>query len=649
MAKRRPAKGAKPAKKGLDHALSEEAVHQGPPDVEALFAKAVIALHKGRSEFAEPILHQVLELDPDHADTLHILGIVAFRRGEVDESARLIRRAIDLQPDNPAFHGNFSAVLNEMGLWEQAEAACRSAIDLAPGYPDALNNLAIALTEMGRYEEAEDACDECIASRPDFAPVRITLGNLCRRQGRMEEAVAAYRESIALQNGNALAFGSLAAALRETGDLEEAEKAARRAVELAPHAAEAWVVLGTVLQAKGDGEGALGAFREAVHRNPGHAEARLDLAACLFRIGHLEESLQVYDQAGAISAAGARAQDGRGVVLLAAGRLEEARAVFRQALEMAPGLAETWYNLSSAGERLTEADAAAMRSLLDRTDLPRAGRIAVNFALGDFHDRRGDFEKAWSHYATGNALKRESRPFDADDHDLKVEAIAAAFPASAFAGWHKGEGDSELPVFVVGMPRSGSSLVEQIVASHPSVFGAGELNVIGRLDPEDAVDHLARLHALAPWAARVVDKTPNNFLHLGAIAKMFPGARIVHCVRDARDTALSCFQQNFAAGHAWTADLGDIARYQAAHDRLMAHWRQVLPLPLLEVIYEDLVADPEGQSRRLIDFLGLPWDESCLRFFEDRRPVLTASAAQVRRPVYTSSVGRWKNYGEFLG
>jgi tetratricopeptide (TPR) repeat protein len=639
MAKRGPAKGEKRARKDADN---------GPPDAEALFAKAVIALHKGRVEFAEPILRQILDLDPDHADTLHILGIVAFRRGEVDESARLIRRAIELQPDNPAFHGNFSAVLNEMGLWEQAEAACRRAVDLAPGYPDALNNLAIALTELGRYDEAEDACDECIASRPDFAPVRITLGNLCRRRGRLEEAVAAYREAIALQNGNALAFGSLAAALRETGDLEEAGKAARRAVELAPHAAEAWVVLGTVLQAREDGEGALESFREAVHRNPGHAEARLDLAACLFRLGRFDESLLAYDQAAGISVAGARAQNGKGVVLLAAGRLEEARAAFRRALEMAPGMAEAWYNLSSAGEGLTEADAAAMRTLLDGPGLSASGRIALRFALGDLHDRKGSYAEAWAHYAAGNALKREIRSFDAEAHDLKVDAIAAAFPASTFADWRKGEGDSELPVFVVGMPRSGTSLVEQIAASHPSVFGAGELDAIRRLEPQDAADHLARLHALAPWAARVVDKTPDNFLHLGAIARMFPGARVIHCVRDARDTAVSCFQQNFAAGHAWTTDLGDIARYQAAHDRLMAHWRQVLPLPLLEVVYEDLVASPEKQSRRMVDFLGLPWDDACLRFHENERPVLTASAAQVRRPIHASSVGRWRNYAGFL-
>ncbi|MEO5336271.1 MAG: tetratricopeptide repeat protein [Magnetospirillum sp. WYHS-4] len=617
------------------------------PDVEALFAKAVIALHKGKVDYAEPVLAQVLELNPDHADSLHVMGFIAFRRGEVDESARLIGRAVALQPDNPAFLGNYGAVLNEMGLWDQAESACRKAVDLAPGYPDGLNNLAIALTEQGRLDEAEDVCAEAIESRPDFAPARISLGNLYRRQGRREEAVAAYEEAVHLRPGDALALGSLGAALRELGRLEEAESACRRAVELAPHAAEALVVLGTVLLAKGDGDEALAVFQQAVHLNPGHAEARLDLAAALYRLGRVDEAIAAYREAGAISAAAARASDGMGVALLAAGRLAEARYAFREALDLDPNLAGTWYNLASAGEPLTEADAGAMAALLGKADLAPAGRAALHFALGDLRDREGKPGEAFAHWRSGNDLRR--RDFDADDFDARIEAIMAAFPAASFAAWKKGEGDSERPVFVVGMPRSGTSLVEQILASHPEIFGAGELDAIGSLEPGDAAAYLRRLQAMAPWAARVVDKTPANFLHLGAIARMFPGARVIHCLRDPRDVLLSCYQQNFAVGHAWTTSLEGIARYQAAHDRLMHHWRRALPLPLLEVSYEALVADPEAWSRRLIDFLGLSWHEACLRFFETKRPVLTASAAQVRRPVYASSVGRWKVYADLLG
>lgn len=635
----------KPPRKNLDGEYASARKRAAPPNVEALFAKAVIGLHQGKEAFAVPIFEQILSIAPDHPDTLHMMGFLAFRHGRVDESAELIGRAIALQPDNPAFQGNFGAVMNEMGLWEQAEAACRKAIDLAPGYPDALNNLAISLSEQGRLEEAGEACAEAIESRPDFPPIRITLGNLRRRQGRLEEAVEAYREAVSLAPGNALAQGSLGAALREVGRLEEAEAACRRAVELAPHQAEAQVVLGTVLLARNEGEGALAAFRKAADLNPGHAEARLDLAAALFRLGRAEEALEAYREAGAISVAAARARDGLGVVLLAVGRLVEARAAFREALDLDPHLAVTWYNLSSAGEKFTPADQAAMEGLLKQESLPDKGRSALHFALGDLHDRAGRLAEAFEHYRQGNELRHRS--FDADGHDRRVEAIVAAFPAGAFAGWTR-EGASELPVFVVGMPRSGTSLVEQIAASHPMVFGAGELDAVAGLEPDGAAAHLARLQALAPWAARVVDKTPNNFLHLGAIARMFPGARVIHCRRDARDTALSCYQQNFAAGHAWTARMAGIARYHAAYLRLMAHWREVLPLPLLEIAYEDLVAEPEGQSRRLVEFLGLPWDPACLEFHKTERLVRTASAAQVRQPIHGGSVGRWKAYAPFV-
>lgn len=643
MARKPKAQGVR--KKSLNKEFAASRRRARTPDVEALFAKGVIALHQGKEAFAVPVFEEILGIDPDHPDTLHIMGFLAFRHGRVDESAELIGRAIQLQPDNPAFQGNFGAVMNEMGLWEQAEAACRKAIDLAPGYPDALNNLAISLTEQGRLDEAAEACEEAIQSRPDFPPVRITLGNLRRRQGRLEEAVEAYKEAVALSPGNALAQGSLGAALREAGRLEEAEAACRRAAEQAPHQAEAWVVLGTVLLARNDGEGALEAFRRAVHLNPGHAEARLDLAAALYRLGRAEESLEAYRAAAGISAAAARARDGLGVVLLAAGRLKEAREAFREALELDPHLAATWYNLSSAGEKLTPADQTAMESLLKEAALPDKARSALHFALGDLHDRAGQPAEAFEHYRRGNELRHAV--FDADGHDRRVEAIMAAFPARAFAGWTR-EGASELPIFVVGMPRSGTSLVEQIAASHPAVFGAGELDAIADLEPEDAAAHLARLQALAPGAARVVDKTPGNFMHLGAIARMFPGARVIHCRRDARDTALSCFQQNFAAGHAWTASFAGIARYHTAYLRLMAHWREVLPLPLLEIAYEDLVADPEGQSRRLVEFLGLPWDPACLDFHKTDRLVRTASAAQVRQPVHKGSVGRWKAYAPFV-
>lgn len=627
-----------------------------------LFAQAVIAVHKGRSQEAEDILRGLLADAPQDADALHVLGIICFQSGRPDEAADLIRKAIEVRDDDPAYYGNFAAVLNELGLWEPAEEAARKALALAPGFAEAWNNLAIALQEMDRLDDAVEAANSAVAAKPDFAPARITLGNIRRRQGRTEEAVAAYRDAVRLDPGSPLAHASLGAALRETGRLGEAEAACRQAVELAPHYVQAINVLGTVLQARGDGEGAVEAFEQAIAMSPGHAEAQLNLAAALFQAGRVDDSLTAYRQAAGISFAAARARNGLGVVLLAEGRMEEAQAAFREALGLDPHLAEAYYNLAAAKGDLSGDNRAAMEGLLAEEGRPNRDRTVLHFALGEVLDREGQAEAAFRHFAAGNQGRRaqlaaQGITFDANAFDARIDRLIETFDAESVSCWRRPAGASELPVFVVGLPRSGTTLIEQILASHPAVFGAGELDAVGGMaaalmeggEAPSPEAHLARLAALGQGAKRVVDKTPGDILHLGVIARLFPGARVIHCRRDPRDTGLSCFQQNFQSPLPWTTDLGDIGRYWRATGRLMVHWRSVLPLPLLEIDYEAVVSEPEEWSRRMIDFLGLPWDDACLKPHETRRLVRSASGWQVRQPIHGGSVGRWKGYAPFLG
>ena len=296
-------------------------------------------------------------------------------------------------------------------------------------------------------------------------------------------------------------------------------------------------------------------------------------------------------------------------------------------------------------------------------------RTALHFALAETLDGRGAAERAFDHAAAGNQLRQgrlrdQGHVFDAPGHDRLVDQIARMFDADFFAARQDFGDGSELPVFVVGMPRSGTTLVEQIAASHPAVFGAGERDDIGaiagahfpkratELDAMSAGDlaqaHLERIRGPAGAALRMTDKTPVNFLYLGLIAVLFPGARVIHFRRAARDVCLSCYFQNFAAGLPWTTDLKDLGGYHRAYRRIMDHWRRVLPLAMLDVDYEDLVAAPDKGSRRIIDFLGLPWDDACLAFHNSRRTVRSAANWQVRRPVYATSVGRWKAYEPWL-
>jgi hypothetical protein len=345
-------------------------------------------------------------------------------------------------------------------------------------------------------------------------------------------------------------------------------------------------------------------------------------------------------------------------------------AAFRSAIEIKPGLGEAQYNLASAvGADLTDTELAAMLDLANSDELAARQRIGLRFALGEAADQRGEHETAFAHFDAGNELRkheleRMGQSFDADAHDQFMDEIADLFSGD-FVDGHGGAGlDSSVPVFIVGMPRSGTTLVEQIIASHHAVFGAGEANTMSDLIdnyPADAAGleagDLATMAGTAferfadagAGSLRVADKTPFNFLYLGLIQMLLPGARVIHCLRDSLDTGLSCFFQNFVDVHPWSMDLSHISRYMRGHDRLMNHWRKILSLPVLEVRYESLLDDQEAVSRQMIEFLGLDWDDSCLRFHETRRPVLTASNWQVRKPLYTTSKGRAAAYEGHLG
>ncbi len=300
--------------------------------------------------------------------------------------------------------------------------------------------------------------------------------------------------------------------------------------------------------------------------------------------------------------------------------------------------------------------------------------MAACFALGNLLDKAGDYDAAFGRFATANRLARtlrdaEGKGFDRTLVQRQIDTLIAGYTPAIFAAPNPVAIPSDLPVFVVGMPRSGTTLTEQILASHALVAGAGELPDIGRMaamlgadsvapsmawrDPtaarREAEAYLALLQKLGGDAARVTDKMPDNIVWLGLIARLYPGARVVICRRDPRDVGVSCYFQSFGAGLGWSNDLADCAFRIQEVERLWRHWQTVLPLRILELQYEALIADLEGESRRLIDFIGLPWDPSCLAFHETERPVVTASLWQVRQPLYSSSVGRWRHYRRHLG
>jgi tetratricopeptide (TPR) repeat protein len=465
--------------------------------------------------------------------------------------------------------------------------------------------------------------------------------------------------------------------LRSQGKRDEAAKCFEDAIRLDPHDAEAHFQLALMHTELGRPSEALESARTAARIQPDHLRA-LNIIGCLLGfLNRSEEGVPIFQKALALEPANAEVLTNYGSILTTLGRLEEARAHYLRALEIKPDYAQAYSCLArDAQHEFHETDTRAIKALLAREGLSDRDRFKLNYTLAQILDRSGAHDEAFRYCAAANAVKAQilrqrGKAFSADEHTRYVDRLIEIFDGDHFVRTRSYGDDSALPVFIVGMPRSGTTLVEQILASHPAVHGGGETllldhlidglpaefggasypECLATLDREAsrrlAHTYLEGLRERRPDAERIINKVPTNFLHLGLVATLLPHARIFHCRRDARDVCLSCHMQDFFDFPA-SCDLGILGRYHRDYERTMAHWRTVLPIPILEVSYEQLVEAPERISREIVEFCGLSWDPACLRFHENQRAVYSSSATQVRRPIYKTSIGRWKNYEAHL-
>ncbi|MCH8237652.1 MAG: sulfotransferase, partial [Proteobacteria bacterium] len=595
----------------------EKRARRTSPAAKALLEKAQASLEAGNLDEAEKGFREVSRLAPLDAEAFHMRALIAYRNGRLDEAGEMILEAITRDDKDVDIHANCGAIMNLLGRSLEAEAACRYVVDLRPGHADGHNNLAVALELQGRLVEALESSERAIEIKPDFVEAHINRGNIKLRMDEVAEAAEAFRAAIKLDSENALALANLGIALREAGDLAAAEEECLKAIEVAPTFPEAHNSLGNVLTAKEDWPAAKEAFKKAMGCRAGYLDAHLNLAAVMFKAGDMDGAEAQYREILKTHEDLAEAHAGLGVLFLAAGHLEKAVESFREAVKNKPALGLAQYNLATAvGAELSETEITDTREVLADRNLPESERAKLHFALGEIGDQRGNWETAFADYEAGNQLRKDQlartgHSFDADAFDQRVDRIISLY-GGKFLDRRKGGGDaSEQPVFIVGMPRSGTTLIEQIAASHAEVAGKGEMHSIRTLCGDDgflaeadegalaaiARDYLGTLRAGAEDALRITDKMPFNTLHLGQIQLLFPGARVIHCLRDPIDTGMSCFRQYFTSPHAWACDLKDIGRYQRATMRLMDHWRGALSLPMLDVRYEDLIADQEGISR----------------------------------------------------
>lgn len=530
----------------------------------------------------------------------------------------------------------------QRGRLQEAERLYKAELKFNPNHFDSLHSLALISVQRGNLKEARRQIRKALNRLPNSAEAYNTLGYVLQGLGHVEEAAAAYRLATTIKPDYAIAYNNLGNALVACKRFEDAAEQ----------------------------------YKQAIAKKQDFAEAYKNLGGALLALDRYDEAIAYSDKAVAIEPSLSGAYFHKGLALEIDGRLAEARDSFEMAVKTAPrsgrfhqSLAEVRRYQSGDGH-LAEMEALAR----EITSLAEEDQMCLHFALGKALMDVGEHERAFRHLLEGNALKRRRIDYDESKRLALLDRIISVFTRELVRS-HTGEGDaSQIPVFILGMPRSGTTLIEQILASHPDVYGAGE-----RPDFEKAVKavftsngktlaypegictftaedlralgsrYVASMVSAAPGAARITDKLPANFQFIGLIHLVFPNARIVHVRRDPIDTCVSCFTKLFSGELLYTYNLEELGRYYKAYTKLMSHWRDLLPTgAMLEIDYEAVVADLEGQARRLVAYCGLDWDDRCLAFHRTKRPILTASATQVRQPIYSSSVGRWQPYARLL-
>jgi tetratricopeptide (TPR) repeat protein len=580
---------------------------------------------------------------------------------------------------------NNQRVVRTASMWQARQSVYRSSTERWRRYEPWLGALADLLDETGatdkiepesesasipaarrlrdaqRFDEAIGALQKGLQETPHDPVIYSELGALCLLTSRPDSAVDCFERALGLNPNFAVAHYNLGAALERQGRSLDAIAALRRAIALKPDLGSAYSRLGNLLHARGEQGEARECFLRASELMTEPAEHNLEEAKLLLSQGQTDEAKPLLRNVIALDPANSLAHAILGDLLGQEGQFDEARALLRTATELDPDRIGAWHNLTIL-TKVSEADRSlveTMEEMLKRAGRSDFDRALLHFALGKAYDDLGETELAIRHFDRANALERRRLPFDRAALSDSIDRIIETFTPELMARGAPTPISDELPALIVGMPRSGTTLVERIVSSHPLAAAGGELTFWtdqgGMAAGKDAasrlgVGYLALLRRIGPSSERVTDKNPFNFLHLGAIRLALPYARFIHVRRDPIDTCLSIYFTRFATPQAFAYDRGDLVFYYCQYERLMAHWRALIPADrLLEIDYESLIANRESLTRRMIAFCGLRWDDACLAPESNPRLVKTASVWQARQPVYRTSVERWRRYEPWLG
>ena len=621
-----------------------------PNDAEAHANLGAELAARRQWDLALESLRRSLEIDPGNPDVLIDAADTQQALGRFGQAVEIYQQAIRIEPRRADAHNNLGNAFLALGDVESAAGSYKTALVLQPRDAQILCNLGNSLRQLGELEHAEKCTRLALEVAPNLSMAHNNLGLLQAARGEREAATASYREAIRHNPNYVEAFSNLGHVLRDRGLRREALAAHQQALLLDPKRADSHSNVGLALLESRRTQHAIDSFRQAISLQPTHVAAHLGLATA-----QRVQRMPTEAEASCRHALALAPDSPEALVLLGElqadrGQFTEAQALFERALTIDSSFAPAYCSIASH-RRMTAEDGAWLRGVqtLLGTSLPLAHEMQLRYALGKFHDETGSYDAAFDSYQRANELNKHlGGGYDPAHLTALIDGIIARGVDPDVTS-----NDSQQPIFIVGMPRSGTSLAEQILSSHPSVFGAGEVSFWDRADPRGgrlAQDYLDRIREHSGEAMRITDKMPANFLYLGLIHATFPRARIIHMQRHPLDTCLSVYFQNFFNVSPYANDLNHLAHYYGQYLRIMRHWRGVLPAAaLLEVPYEELVRDPEQWTRRMLEFTGLPWDPRCLEFHRTERAVITASKWQVRQKINTGSIGRWRNYARHLG
>jgi len=644
------------------------------PQVKESLASVVKAMHDGDAAKAESICRDYIVINAASVPHLQLLGHALAKQEKFKEAEEQIEFALKIAPDYARLYEDLGNLKGLQRDYEAAIAAFRRALQLDPRLVTAHKRLAQTLIAAGKGDEVDDAFEGFLDHDQDAA--LVAAGAEHWRAGRHEDAettlVSALRKNP--ENVDAMRFLALVYDAQNK-KLLEAEALLRRAVSIAPDFHQALGTLGRILADNGKHVEAVEIYQRLLDLKPNDDDAWAGYGRALAQSGRVKDAEEAYRQSLDLNPEAPGVHMARAHMLKTLGNQQEALEAYRKSIEYNPALGESYWSMANLKVfRFTDDEVSAMEQQLDSDDLKEESRVNFLFSLGKAYEDRKDHAKAWHFYDQGNQLQRTKVVYDPEENESQLKKIREVFSKELFQAFDGAGHDAPDPIFIVGLPRTGSTLVEQILASHSQVEGTAELpnlgaiaNSTGKYRPDglaypdtistltqrdfesygkEYLKQVARHRVLGtPF---FIDKMPNNFIHAGWLKLILPNAKIINTRRHPMDSLLGVYKQLFAKGQPFTYDVYDLADFYRCYIEIMAHWQEVLPGQVLDVHYEDTVTDLEAQVRRILDFCGLEFEEGCLRFYETARPVKTASSEQVRQPIYTSALGLWKKYGDNL-